>query len=345
MLELRDLFAPAVTYLDAATSGLPPRAAREAFAAATAAWADGTLRPAEGDAIVGRGRAAFAALAGVPVETVAIGHQASPFVGQVAAMLEPGAQVLVAEGDFTSLLFPFLEAERRGALSVTAVPLAELPEAIDATTDLVAVSAVQSADGRLADLDALAAAARHHGALTLIDATQACGWLPLDGARFDVVVAAAYKWLLAPRGTAFMAVAEPLWERLPAHAAGWYATESPWDSCYGLPLRQAPDARRFDVSPAWLAWHATTPGLELLVQAGVPAIHAHDVALAARLRAGLGLPETGSAITSADLGPDAPARLDAAGIRCSVRDGRLRLSCHVHNDPADVDRALEVLAG
>jgi selenocysteine lyase/cysteine desulfurase len=26
-----------------------------------------------------------------------------------------------------------------------------------------------------------------------------------------------------------------------------------------------------------------------------------------------------------------------------VRDGRLRLSCHLHNDEADVDRALEAL--
>ena len=47
---------------------------------------------------------------------------------------------------------------------------------------------MQSADGRVADLDAIAAAAAARGALTLIDATQACGWLPFDAARFDYVV-------------------------------------------------------------------------------------------------------------------------------------------------------------
>ena len=65
------------------------------------------------------------------------------------------------------------------------------------------------ATGEVADLEAIAAAARDHGALTLLDATQACGWLPLDGSLFDFVVAAGYKWLLSPRGTAFMAVAAP----------------------------------------------------------------------------------------------------------------------------------------
>jgi selenocysteine lyase/cysteine desulfurase len=42
--------------------------------------------------------------------------------------------------------------------------------------------------------------------------------------------------------------------------------------------------------------------------------------------------------------PDGAAeRLAAAGVVGAVRDGRLRLSCHLHNDEADVDRALEAL--
>src|SRR6185436_17971921 len=52
---------------------------------------------------------------------------------------------------------------------------------------LVAVSAVQSADGRLVPggLDALASAAAAHGSLTYVDASQAVGWLPFDAGRFD----------------------------------------------------------------------------------------------------------------------------------------------------------------
>jgi selenocysteine lyase/cysteine desulfurase len=225
------------------------------------------------------------------------------------------------------------------------VPLKQVAEAIDSRTNLVAVSAVQSADGRLADLDAIATAAAHHGALTLIDATQACGWLPLDAARFDVVVAGGYKWLCHPRGTAFMTVAPHLRHLLSPSAAGWYAAEDPWETCYGTPLRLATDARRFDVSPAWLNWHAAAAALELFEATGIERVHQHDVTLANRLRAGLGLEPGDSAIVSLAAGKAAGERLAGAGVKASVRAGRVRLSCHLYNDDSDIDHALEALSG
>jgi selenocysteine lyase/cysteine desulfurase len=344
VLQLRDQFTPRGTYLDSATFGLPPRAAREAFAAVTADWATGVYDPLEADAAITRSRAAFAVLAGVDAGTVAVGHQVSPFVGLLAAALPDGAQVLVPEEEFTSLLFPLLVQRERG-VEVRTVPRDALAEAVDARTDLVAFSAVASQDGHVINVAAIAAAARHHGALSACDATQACGWLPLEGAELDLVVAGTYKWLLSPRGTALCALSEALQDRLVAHTAGWYGAQDPWASCYGRPLRQAEGARRFDVSPAWLSWHATAAALELLAETGVAAIHAHDVALADRLRAGLGVEPSGSAIVSLELGEAAAARLRDAGVRCSQRAGRVRLSVHVHNDAADVDRALEALAG
>jgi selenocysteine lyase/cysteine desulfurase len=243
--------------------------------------------------------------------------------------------VLAAEGDFTSLLFPFLVAQR----TVETVPLERLAESIDSQTDLVAVSAVQSADGRVADLDGIAAAAAHHGALTLIDATQACGWLPLDASRFDFVVAGGYKWLCHPRGTAFLIVRPQLREWLVPAAAGWYAGEQPWETCYGTPLRLAQDARRFDVSPAWLSWHAAAAALAQFEAVGVEAVHEHDLALANRLRCALGLAPGNSAIVSVAADDGIAERLAEAGVKASVRAGRVRLSCHLYNDEADVDRA------
>jgi selenocysteine lyase/cysteine desulfurase len=338
---LRCAFAPAGVYLDSATYGLPPTAAVEALAAVTADWASGSYDPVGCDAAVARARGSFARLHGVGAADVAIGHQVSPLVGLVAGSIPPGARVLVAEGDFTSLLFPFLAA----GCAVESVALERIAEAIDSRTDLVAVSAVQSADGRLADLDAIAAAAAHHGALTLIDATQACGWLPLAAARFDVLVAGGYKWLCHPRGTAFMTVASHVRDRLTPAAAGWYAGERPWETCYGTPLRLAADARRFDVSPAWFSWHAAAAALELLEATGIERVHVHDVALANRLRAGLDLEPGDSAIVSLPAGDAAGEQLARAGVKASVRAGRVRLSCHLYNDESDIDRALEALSG
>ncbi len=334
-------FAPAGVFLNSATLGLAPRRSVEAMRAFEDARAAGELDPVSVDAYVERGRAAFASLVGRSPDDVATGSQTSQFVGLVAASLPAGAVVLAAEEDFTSVLFPFL---RSPGLDVRLVPLDGLLDAVTDEVDLVAVSAVQSADGRLLDLAGLAEAAARHGARTLLDVTQAAGWLPLQRLRADYVVAGGYKWLLGPRGTCFFSVSPALRDEVPALAAGWYAGASRWDSIYGPPLRLAPDARRFDVSPAWGCWVGHAPALDLLLEVGIHRIHAHDVALANGFRNGLGLPSGDSAIVSVPCPPDVPARLAAAGIRAAVRAGRLRLSFHLYNSTSDVDAVLRALA-
>jgi selenocysteine lyase/cysteine desulfurase len=333
-------FRPDRVYLDSATYGLPLRSALEELASLTAAWAAGSYDPVSCDLAVNRARTAFARMHGVGSDDVAIGHQVSAMVGVIAASLPRGARVLAAEGDFTSLLFPFLAA----GCELRTVPLDQLAQEVDGSTELVAVSAAQSADGRVADLDAIARAATHHGALTLIDGTQACGWLPLDAARFSVLVTGGYKWLCHPRGTALMTVAADVRERLTPLAAGWYAGERPWDSCYGTPLRLAADARRFDVSPAWFSWHMAATSLEALERLTVTRIHDHNVRLANRLRTGLGLEPSNSAIVSIETSERGARRLREAGVKTSARAGRVRLSCHLYNDEDDVDRAVDALS-
>jgi selenocysteine lyase/cysteine desulfurase len=328
-------------HLDAATSGVPPLRSVSAVREAVDAWAEGRIDGPAFDLDVQRSREAFARIVGVPAEDIACGGSASVFAGLVAAAVPAGGKVLCAAGDFTSVVFPMLAQEPRG-VHVREVPLDRVIEAIDARTSLVAVSAVQSADGRLIDLDALATAAEHHGADVYLDVTQAAGWLPIDATRFTFVCAGAYKWLLSPRGTALMAVRPEAVERVIPHTAGWYAGQDPWSSIYGGPLRLPVTAKRFDVSPAWTCWAGTAPSLELIDELGPAAIGAYDLALAARLRNGLDMPPSDSAIVIANH-PDAEARLRAAGIRASVRAGRVRLSCHLPATVDDVDRALTAL--
>jgi selenocysteine lyase/cysteine desulfurase len=337
----RERFPDVRGHLDAATAGVPPLAAVRAARAAIADWEHGRIDARRLDTDVERSREAFARILGVPAGEVACGSQVSVFAGLVAASVPPDGEILTVAGDFTSVLFPMLAQEARG-VRVREVELARLPEAIDGRTTLVAVSAVQSADGRIADLDRLAAAARHHGAEIFLDVTQAAGWLPVDGSRFTYVCAGAYKWLLSPRGTAFMRVAPAATERIIAHTAGWYAAADPWGACYGGPLRLPNTAKRFDVSPAWTCWAGTAPALELIDELGTQRIGAYDRALADRLRDGLGLTPSPSAITTLDA-PGAEQRLRAAGVKASVRAGRVRLSCHLPATAEDVDRAVAAL--
>ena len=339
--EAQSLWEPAGVYCNTASYGLPPRPAWEALQAALADWQGGRTSWEHWGQSTEDARAVFARLVGVDVDRVAVGSTVSELVGSVVTALPPGTRVVVPEIEFTSTLFPLLVQRR---LDVRPVPFADLVQAIDQDVGAVAFSAVQMSTGEVADVDAIVSAAAGVGAITLCDATQALGWLPLDAGSFDALVCGAYKWLMAPRGSAFLTASERLLGSVVPHSAGWYTGEDVHASYFGPPLRLAASARRLDISPAWFSWVGTEPALALLEQIGIEAIHEHDVALANRFRAGIGLEPSDSAIVCADL-PGAAERLQDAGIVAAVRGGRLRTSWHLYNDEADVDRVLELVAG
>jgi selenocysteine lyase/cysteine desulfurase len=338
--ELDGLWQLDRPYLNTASYGLPPAPAFAALQGSLENWRRGRTSWEGWTESVARARESFARLVGARAEDVAAGATVSELVGLVAASLPDGAQVLVPEIEFTSNLFPWFVQERRG-VRVRTAPLDGLPEAVEPTTSLVAVSAVQSSNGDVADLAAIGEAALANGALLLVDATQACGWLPLDAAEADFLVVHTYKWLMSPRGAALMAVRpERLDALVPVHA-GWWSAREPFGDYYGPPLRLADSARRLDTSPAWFSWVGTAPALEIVERIGVDRIGEHNVELANRFRAGLGLEPRGSAIVSVDV--EGAERLEAAGIRAAVRDGGLRVSFHLYNTPEHVDAALAAL--
>ncbi|WP_028045345.1 aminotransferase class V-fold PLP-dependent enzyme [Cellulomonas sp. URHE0023] len=336
--QLRAAFSPVPGYLDAATCGLPARATVAAMREGLETWQAGKADLAVYDAAVAASRAAYGRIVGVGPESVAIAAQASALVGLVAASLPDGAEVLAVDGDFTSVTYPF-EAQADRGVTVRYVPLDRLADEVRPTTDVVAYSLVQSRDGQVAS-SAVQAAAAAHGARTVCDVTQAAGWLPVDAGGFDVTVCAAYKWLSAPRGTAFLTV-RPGIDLRPV-GAGWYAGADVWSSVYGPAMRLADDARRFDVSPAWLCWVGAAPVLEAFAVADLDTVRAYDVGLANAFRAGIGWEPSNSAVVRL---PDDSAgtlrtRLTEHGCRVAGRGGGVRIAFHLWNDADDVDRAV-----
>ncbi|MFC5993152.1 aminotransferase class V-fold PLP-dependent enzyme [Pseudonocardia hispaniensis] len=324
-------------YLNTASIGTPSVAVAEAVERAVREWRTGAGRADEFDESVALARRGFAALIGAETDRVAIGAAVSPLIGLVAASVPDGSRVLVAAGEFTSVSFPFAAQAGRG-VTVTELPLDEVGSRA-ADFDVVAVSVVQSADGRIVDLEALRRA-RASGTRVVLDVTQAAGWMPLDLGWADAVAGAGYKWLLSPRGVAWMAV-RPEWELVP-HAAGWYAGADPWDSIYGLPLRLAGDARSLDTSPVWFGHVGAAVALPWLASLDLTAVRSHSVGLADSFRSGLGLEPAGSAIVSVQQ-PDALRRLSDAGLVVAGRAGGARLSFHLYNTEADVEAALDAL--
>ena len=324
-------------YLNTASIGVPSVAIADAVAGAVAQWRIGAARPPQYDRDVEAARAGWARLAGVPADRVASGASVSQLVGLVAASVPDGTRVLTAGNEFTSVSFPFAAQEKRG-VTVTEVPMDALVDAAD-DHDLVAVSAVQSADGTIADLDGL----RTSDTPVLLDVTQAAGWLPLtlDWAHF--VVGGSYKWLLAPRGAAWLAV-HPDAQRPVPQTANWYGGADPWDAVYGLPLRLADGPRGLDLSPVWFSQVGAAAAIGWLAGQDLTRVRDHCAGLADTVLTALGLPGRGSAIISLALASDQVERLTAAGVVGAARAGRTRLSFHLYNTEDDVDRVLGALA-
>ena len=336
----RELWEPSAPYLNTASFGLPPKPAWDALQEALADWRHGRTSWEHWCDATERSREHFGALVGVPAKRVATGASVSYLVGLVAAAVPDGARVLVPDVDFSSLTWPFLVQGDR--FRIRSAPIGEIADAIDAQTDVVAFSAVQSSDGTVADLEAVALAASAHEVFSVVDATHGVGWLPLDASRFDAVACTAYKWLMSPRGTAFLTLSERALAQTEPAAANWYAADERFGRYYEPKLHLAEDARRLDLSPAWFSWVGTEPALQILCEIGVERIHEHDLALANRFRAGLDLEPSDSAIVSADV-PGAEEKLRRAGILAAVRGGSLRASFHLYNTDEDVDAALSAL--
>ncbi len=338
-------FTSRTIHLNTASTGLAPTRTVAALHRGVEEWAAGDLS-AQGPA-VGAARASFARLVGVPPDRVAVGSAVSVQAGLIASALPSGAEVLVAEGDFSSLVNPF--AIRRD-LKPRSVPLEGIAEEIRPGTAMIAVSGVQSADGRVADLTSIREAAARHGTRTLIDATQMVGALPLNAGEFDYVVCAAFKWLLSPRGVSFLTVGESAAAELPPIFAGWSSGEDPVLSLYGPVAELASSARRFDASPAYIPYIGAAQSLAMIEEIGVETIAAHDLALAERFVVGLselGYDPVGngeSPIVSVPGLGDAAADLRKAGISVSAPAGYLRASFHLYNSTAHVDLLLKALA-
>lgn len=273
----------------------------------------------------------------------------------------PGDNVVVPADEHWNNTFPWLALRERG-VDVRIVPLsghridpARVAEQVDDHTRMLAVAAVRHTTGFRADLKALSGIAHARGALFVVDGIQAAGVVPLhveeDG--IDVLACGGFKWLLGLPGTGFLYVRKAHWGLIRPVLPGMFAAEDDLTE-----LRWFPDARQYETgSIAYSLFHAWAAGLELLLEIGVPAIHARVLALTSRIIDGLR--ERGvslvspvdsvaerSAILSFSAGtPEANQalfdRLSAAGVSISLRGGRCRVSPSFYNTEAEVDRLLE----
>jgi selenocysteine lyase/cysteine desulfurase len=314
-------------------------------------------------------RTLFAGLINAGDDDVAIVPAASYGVSVAARNLPlaKGQTVVVLAEQFPSNVYAWRESANGAGARVIAVPRPEhgdltraVLDSVDERTAVVALPHCHWADGALLDLETIGRRCRELGAGLVLDVTQSAGVMPLDVKRIqpDFLVAACYKWLLGPYSIGFLYVAPHRQDGKPIEF-NWRARlgSENFSGLVNYEDSYLPGAHRFDVGECanFQTMPAVIAALRQIRDWGVPAI---AQTLAAR---NAGIAERAAALGLESLGAERRAghflglrfpreipdglleELRQAGVYVSVRGDSLRITPHLYNDDADVDRLMHAL--
>ncbi len=315
-------------------------------------------------------RTLFARLINASAEDVALIPAVSYGMAQAAhnIPLHRGKKILTLAEEFPSNVYPWMDLAQRTGARVVSVPrpgdddwTAALLAHMDDSVAVVAVPHCHWTDGGSVDVEAVGAACRRIGAAFCIDGSQSLGALPFDVKRVDpdFLAVGTYKWLLGPYSTGFLYVA-PRWQHARPIEQNWIARRDSQDfaGLVNYKSEYEPGARRFDVGERsnFALNPAVRASLELLLGWSVPRVlttlKARNDSIAERAKDDLGLDgvpphRRAGHFLGLRLGgrfpADLPSRLAAAGVYVSVRGRSLRVTPHVWNTDADVEKLFAVL--
>ena len=277
--------------------------------------------------------------------------------------------ILVLDEQFPSNYYPWQRLAEENDASLKVVPWPEdhdwTAAVLAALTPEVAIAAlpnVQWTSGGLLDLVRIGQACRQIGAALVLDLTQSLGALPFSVREVqpDFAVAANYKWLMGPYTTGLLYVA-PKWHRGIPLEENWIQRANASD--FTSLILYSPDydegARRFDMGERsnFALLPAAVRAMRQLLDWKVSEISATVGVLNRQLAEG-----------AAELGFSSPPEslraphylclrrkvgiprelmdlLASEKIYVSVRGSAVRVTPHVYNSEADVDRLIACLRG
>lgn len=324
-------------------------------------------------AVPRRLKQAIGSLTGALPDEVILANSASYGLHLVANGIpwREGDEVLVMQGDFPSDILPWLGLTRRGVVVRRLVPRGrvlepdEIEAAIGVRTRALCLTWVHSLSGWTIDLEGIGALCRERGVILVVNGAQAIGARPIDlrTAPLDALISVGWKWLLGPYATGFCWLRPELLAKVEYNQSYWLSLLTSDDlgrETLDLTLPDDAGARRYDIfaTANFFNFKPLSASIEYLLGRAIDAVRAHDETLVQRLLDGLDRsryrptsPEQGDRrSTLVFIEPRDRSRteaidrsLRAAGVHVALRAGALRLSPHVYNTEADIDRALAAL--
>jgi selenocysteine lyase/cysteine desulfurase len=361
-------FAPGLTYLNTASLGPTPKSV---LATMAQAWTELETNPVGmaygAGALLARtdqARADVAAVLGCGADELLITRSATDAMNILAAgtRLGEGDRVLTTDQEHEGGAFCWTHLASRRGVAVDVIPIApedtrpaaileRFERAIRPGTRVISVSHVISATGHRMPIAGIAALARSRGVLCVVDGAQALGQIPVDVKALGchAYATTGHKWLMGPKGTGILYL-------------------SP-DAGEGIAPVQLVDGHRFVSNATGVGCLPLVVGLGSAAKAfstrGAAAVEAHNLALRNAAYAGLArMPRLrlasappGDPMATALVAARLPAEIDSKvfretlaaqhGVVVKMAEKRwfngFRLSPHVFNDQADIERALRAI--
>ncbi len=310
-----------------------------------------------------------AVLLGAEPEEIALVSSTSMGLSMIAAGIkwEAGDNVIIADGDFPSNIYPWLNLQRQG-VQVKFIPrnnegivtLKDIAALVDKNTRLVSLSTVNYVTGYRINVSAIGEYLHRRNILFCLDAIQSLGVFPIDTKNVDFLAAGANKWLMGPVGIGILYVKKKHINKLNPILAGWKCVQDNHNYvCYNLNFVES--AKRFEPGCVSLTGiiglHAA---LKLLLDINIDNIaerlkYFRKMLLPALREKGYEVfgddnPETCSGITTFYSGTqdilELRNQLDAKGIVISLREGLnggqcIRAAPHFYNTGEEINWFLD----
>lgn len=213
-------------------------------------------------------------------------------------------------------------------------------------------SLVQYSNGYLLDLSKIA---KLENTLTIINATQCIGALPINVVRdkIDILVAGCHKWMFCGEGLTFLYINKRIFKRLKPSLISWRSSPHLWELSV-KENRYYDDARVFECGwPNSTIFAGLQAALNIITQIGVSAISERISELMLYLIEQLilyNIPiiNTHHVFNIIQIGPFVEldtivSQLKLANIYVNKRGNGIRIALHFYNNKSDIDKLIQSL--
>jgi cysteine desulfurase/selenocysteine lyase len=292
----------------------------------------------------------------VPIQELAFTPNFSYGLCAIIPALSTFKRVLLFEGDYPSLIQPFLindfDIHWVDSNNGFTIDLGELKESIlQNNIEILAISHVQYLSGFKIDIEEVGAFCKKHDVIFILDGTQSLGAVPFSfkNSEVNIYIASNYKWMNGGYGTGIICMKEETMHRFPPKVGGFGSfklLDNDWK--YSSSIH------------SYEPGHQNFPGLIMLQDAinfknelGLDNIAKHNMTLLTKLTDGM---RSNSLVLSGPgnnrnrsniIGIKGDEHLDKylreKGIIVNMRNDIIRIGIHFYNTEEDINRLIKVL--